>query len=120
MKMNAALYARLIKYLLLGEHDMVDLARLTKLHYTTVQRYCRELHRAKAIHITELKEDIKGRECIKVYKIGPGKDAVPFKLPRDVENRRYREAKALRAAQAALTFRPTLQPELEIEALTET
>lgn len=113
--MTPTRYARLIKYMLLGEHDCQTLAKLTKLSYVTVLRYARELHKAKACHIYELGEDSKGRECVKIYKIGPGVDAVPFKQPRNFEQRRYRERKALLAAQAALTFRPNLSPLTEIE-----
>ncbi len=75
IKVNAIMYAQLIKYMLEGEHTCQELAELTGAHYVTVLQYTRELYAAGAAHICEWQQDSRGRDCVKVYKIGPGKDA---------------------------------------------
>ena len=52
-----------------------ELAELTGLHYVTVLEYCRELHRAGAAHIASWNKDARNRDSVKVYKLGPGRDA---------------------------------------------
>lgn len=115
MKSNAVAYARLIKYLMLGVHSCEELGNLTDLHYSTVLRYTRELHRVKAIHICDWLTDNRGHDCVKVYKLGTDKDAPRYKMPRNICQQRYRAKKALLAAQAALTLRPNVLPLTEIE-----
>lgn len=73
--MNAFLYAKLIKLMLSGTLTCQELADEIGLHYVTVLHYTRELHREGAAHIAEFHADTNGRDMIKVYKIGPGKDA---------------------------------------------
>jgi hypothetical protein len=75
IKVNAIMYAQLIKYMLEGEHTCQELAELCGAHYVTVLQYTRELYAAGAAHICEWQQDSRGRDCVKVYKIGPGKDA---------------------------------------------
>jgi len=75
VKVNAMSYALLIKSLMDGDLTMFELAAETGLHYDTVRSYCKELHKAKAIHIERFEPDARGRHTIKVYKIGAVRDA---------------------------------------------
>jgi DNA-binding CsgD family transcriptional regulator len=74
IKVGALTYAQLIKYMLEGIHSCQELAELTGLHYMTVLDYTRELHRAGAAHISAWEKDARGRDVIKIYSLGPGKD----------------------------------------------
>jgi hypothetical protein len=56
------------------------LAELTGLHYVTVLQYTRELHRAGAAHISSWEKDVRGRDSVKIYKLGVGRDAKREKL----------------------------------------
>lgn len=74
MKINAYSQAQMIKLMLDGPHNAQDLAEATGLHYVTVQEYLRELRRAGAAHISAWEKDSRGRDVIKVYSLGAGKD----------------------------------------------
>lgn len=80
IKITAITQAQLIKLLLEGDMTCRELAEETGLHYVTVLHYTRELYLAKAAHITRWEQDSLGRDLIKVYKLGPGKDAKRRKL----------------------------------------
>lgn len=79
-KINRFTQAKLIEAMLDGVYTCAELAEMTGLHYVTVLDYTRELHRAKAAHICAWEKDSKGRDVIKIYKIGRGKDAKREKL----------------------------------------
>lgn len=95
VKINKFTQAKLIESLLDGVYTCEELAEITGLHYVTVLYYTRELHRAKAAHICGWEKDAKGRDMIKIYKIGRGKDAKREKLSdseRQVRVRNKRKA----------------------------
>lgn len=75
IKINAICQAQLIKLLLDGVYTCQELAEQTGLHYVTVLQYTRELHSAGAAHICAWEKDGRGRDVIKIYKIGEAKDA---------------------------------------------
>ena len=75
IKINAICQAQLIKLLLDGVYTCHELAEQTGLHYVTVLQYTRELHSAGAVHICMWEKDVHGRDAIRIYKIGEGKDA---------------------------------------------
>lgn len=91
VRVNALSYAQLVKLLFDGVYNCEELAEQTGLHYVTVLHYTRELHRAGAIHITAWEKDCFGRDSVKIYKLGPGRDA-----------RRERMTPAQRQARARL------------------
>lgn len=91
IKINAFTQGVLIKNMLEGTYNCQELAELTGLHYVTVQQYTRELHRAGAAHISSWEKDARGRDIIKVYKIGAGKDAKREKLTGAQRQERVRE-----------------------------
>lgn len=75
VRVNALSQAQLIKLLLEGAYTCAELAEMTGLHYVTVLQYTRELHRAGAAHISSWEKDWRGRDLIKIYKLGQGRDA---------------------------------------------
>ena len=75
IKINTITQAQLIKLLLEGIYSCRELAEHSGLHYVTVLQYTRELHRVGAAHISSWEKDDRGRDVIKVYKLGAGKDA---------------------------------------------
>lgn len=89
VKVNARVYADLIKHLLEGIYNCHELAELTGLHYVTVLDYTRELHKAKAIHIGAWEKDPRGRDAIKIYRMGAGRDAKRQKVSAAERQRRY-------------------------------
>lgn len=93
VKVNAMSYGLLVRYMLEGEHTCHELAGLTGLHYLTVLQYARELHAAKAAHICRWEKDSRGRDALKVYKIGRGKDAKRTRMPETERTRNYRARK---------------------------
>jgi serine/threonine-protein kinase RIO1 len=99
-KINRFTQALLIEAMLDGVYTCAELAEMTGLHYVTVLDYTRELHRVKAAHICGWEKDSKGRDVIKIYKIGRGKDAKREKLSGAERQARTRaKKKALELAQ---------------------
>jgi len=90
VKINTITQAHLIKLLLEGIYTCQELADETGLHYVTVLQYTRELHRVGAAHICAWEKDVLGRDLLKVYKLGEGKDARRKKLTMAQRQARYR------------------------------
>lgn len=90
-KINAIAQASLIKLLLEGIYTCQQLAKETGLHYVTVLQYTRELHNAGACHISSWEKDARGRDVIKVYKLGEGRDAKRKRLTGAQRQARTRE-----------------------------
>lgn len=75
IKIGALTSALLVKHLLEGIYNCQELADLTGLHYVTVLEYTRAMHKVGAIHISSWDKDARGRDIIKIYRIGEGVDA---------------------------------------------
>jgi predicted ArsR family transcriptional regulator len=90
IKVNAITQAQLIKLLLEGTYTCVELAEMTGLHYVTVLQYTRELHRAGAAHICAWEKDVRGRDILKIYKLGAGRDAKRQRMTEAQKQARYR------------------------------
>lgn len=90
IKMGAITYAKLVKAMLDGVYTCQELADETGLHYVTVLQYCRELHLAGAAHICGWEQDSLGRDALKVYKIGSGKDKPRRRITEAQRQARYR------------------------------
>lgn len=99
IKVNALSYAQLVKHMLEGVYTLQQLAEETGLHYLTVCQYARELHRAGAAHISSWEADSRGRDMVRIYKIGAGRDAKRQKLTGAERQAVVREKR--RAAQLA-------------------
>lgn len=93
IKVNALSFAQLVKYMNEGTYTCMELAELTGLHYVTVLQYTREMYRAKAAHIAMWEKDSWGRDALKVYKIGRGRDAKREVMTRAEIAARYRAKK---------------------------
>lgn len=94
IKVGALTYAQLILHMLEGNYTCQELAELSGLHYVTVLQYTRELHRAGAAHISSWEKDDHGRDALKVYKIGAGKDAKRQKMSQAERQARSRAKRA--------------------------
>jgi hypothetical protein len=101
IKINAISYAKLVKLMLDGTHTCQELADETGLHYLTVLQYARELYRVDAAHICAWEMDALGRDALKIYKIGPGKDA---KRHKDTAAERQRRRRARIKAQETINM----------------
>jgi hypothetical protein len=110
LKINQYTQARLIEAMLDGVYSCKELAEMTGLHYVTVLTYTRELHRAKAAHICAWEKDARGRDVIKIYKIGRGRDAKREKM-----TSAQRQARS-RAKQKGLEFATILSGERHAQA----
>ena len=75
VKVNAMSFALLVKEMLAGEYTCAELAERTGLHYVTVLRYAREMHKAGSAHICAWRMNDKKQYTLKVYKIGEANDA---------------------------------------------
>lgn len=102
IKINAISQAQLIKFLWEGNYSCLELAELTGLHYVTVLQYTRELHGAGAAHISGWEKDARGRDIIKIYKLGPGKDKARHRKPATERSAAYRAKKRMREMTQAL------------------
>lgn len=92
-RINAFTQGVLIHNMLEGNYNCIELAEMTGLHYVTVLNYTRELHRAKAAYICGWDKDSLGRDVIKIYKIGIGRDAKREKLTPAERQAKHRSKK---------------------------
>lgn len=93
VKVNAWAFAQLVRYMLEGTYNCRELAELTGLHYVTVLQYTREMYRAGACHICMWDQDARGRDMVKIYKLGEGRDAKRRKLTAAERQARVRAKK---------------------------
>lgn len=110
IKVNAMAYAHMVELMLDGTHSCQELARATGLHYVTVLDYTRAMHRAGAAHICAWEKDKRGRDLIKVYRIGRGRDAKRHKLSARERSARYREKIKNRELMEKLCCAPNVVP----------
>jgi hypothetical protein len=82
VKMGAVSYGAMCKLMCEGTYSCAEMAEMTGLHYVTVLQYAREIHKAGAAHIASWETDSRGRDCVRIYKLGEGVDT-PRKKPRD-------------------------------------
>lgn len=95
IKVNAIAQAQMIRMLLEEPHSLTEIAEETGLHYVTVCGYTRALHRAGALHIAGWGEDRRGRSCVKLYKLGRGRDVKRTPLTQADRQRRARAKKRM-------------------------
>jgi hypothetical protein len=75
VKMGAVSYGAMCKLMCEGVYSCAEMAEMTGLHYVTVLQYTREIHKAGAAHIASWETDSRGRDCVRIYKLGEGVDA---------------------------------------------
>lgn len=105
VKVNAMSQAKLIKLLLRGVYTCEQLAEKTGLHYVTVLQYTRELWLAGAAYIDHWEKDSRGRDNVKVYRVGIGSDAKRTRLT-SAERQARSRAKQKAVALLHMTARP--------------
>lgn len=110
VKVNALSYGKLVALMLDGVHSCLELAELTGLHYVTVLQYTRELHSAGAAYIDHWEKDSFGRDAIKVYRIGRGKDAKRTRIAAAKRTAAYRAKKHMQTITQALVRPHQEQP----------
>jgi len=93
MKVNPLHYAKLVKLMMDGAYNCHELADMTGLAYATVLSYAKALHKEKAAHISMWDKDSVGRDTVKIYMIGAGRDAKRQTMPRTEVYKRYRDKK---------------------------
>lgn len=91
IKISKLTTALLVKEMWQGTYSCTELAEMTGLHYVTVLEFTRAMHRVGACHISSWEKDTRGRDVIKIYKLGPGKDAKREKLTGAERQERTRE-----------------------------
>ena len=91
IKIGKLTTAMLIKEMWQGTYSCIELAELTGLHYVTVLEFTRAMYRVGACHISSWEKDTRGRDVIKIYKLGPGQDAKREKLTGAERQERTRE-----------------------------
>lgn len=100
IKINKLTTAMLVKEMWAGTYSCEELAEITGLHYVTVLDFARAMHKVGACHISSWEKDTRGRDVIKIYKLGPGKDAKREKLTGAERQQRTRaKVKELQLAQ---------------------
>lgn len=92
-KVNAMLYAKMLVLLREGIYTCDQLAEMTGLAYVTVLHYTRELLAHKVIFIDHWEKDAYGRDALKVYKLGDGKNKKRSRLTDRERSARYRAKK---------------------------
>lgn len=82
--------ANLVKAMIPGILTCQELADESGLHYSTVLEITKAMHRAGACYICDWQDDARGRQTIKVFKIGTGKDRKKSLVSSTEKSRRYR------------------------------
>jgi predicted ArsR family transcriptional regulator len=93
IRANALAFAKLIRCLQLNPSTLYEMAEESGLHYITVRRYMYALHQENAVHVSGWEKDSRGRDAIKVFKFGAGKDKPRHKFTGVERQRRVRAKK---------------------------
>lgn len=101
-RMSPWAYAHLVKAMEPGELTCAELAEVTGLCKLTVYHYAKALHQAGMVHITEWRQDSRGRDSIIVYKLGRGKDATRKRITSSQSSKAWRTKRAQIEMQRAL------------------
>jgi hypothetical protein len=98
-RINASSNARLIKLLVDNDATCYEAADHVGLHYLTVARFMRELHKQKVIHICEWRRDSRGCANERVWGFGERRDA---RKPPALTNTQRKQAARARKVQRAM------------------
>lgn len=102
VKMNPILYAKMLKLMMDGTRTVREIADETGIHYLTACHYTRALHDAGVAHIASWETDALGRDMLKVFMLGAGKDAKRQKLSDTDRAAKYRQKQMQKEIQNAL------------------
>jgi hypothetical protein len=84
-------YAESIKYLISNDVTINKFSKFTGFNASKSGRILRAFYKYNLIHISDWEQDRRGRDSIKIYKWGKGKDAKRFKMTDAEKQRRRRE-----------------------------
>ena len=101
-RINAIAFAELICALADGG-SFEEIAEHSGWSLRVVYGYVNALHKRGQVHIESWAPDRAGRMCVKVFKLGPGKDARKKRVSPTESCRRWRQKLAARATFDALT-----------------
>ena len=87
-KVNALTFSIMCRLLMDGTRTCYELAEDTGLHVLTIYDWTREMHRQGIIHICMWEGE--GRSSTRIFKFGPGEDAVRPIKPRSAVHAQYR------------------------------
>lgn len=107
-KVNAMSFSIMCKLLMDGTRTCNELAEDTGLHLLTIYDWTREMHRQGIIHICMW--DGEGRSSTRIFKFGPGTDAVRPIKPRSQIHAEYRARQ--KAAQLLQRMAGTMEGEM--------
>lgn len=102
IKMGAISYAKMAALMLDGVYTCQELADETGLSYVTVLQYTRELHLAGAAHVSGWEKDALGRDTVRIYGLGRGKDAPKEKKSAAARNASLRAKRGMQKISLAL------------------
>lgn len=89
---NTLAVANLVKLLAEGTRSCQELADECGLGRLTVYKYCRALHQVGAIHIAMWEKDGRGKDSIKIYQLGEGRDAKRMRQDKNANRDGRRQA----------------------------
>jgi DNA-binding transcriptional ArsR family regulator len=67
--------AKIMRTLLDGPSTVPELQEISGLSVSTLYEYLRALRKEGVVHVSGWEKDATGRESLRVFKLGPGKDA---------------------------------------------
>lgn len=94
VRLGALSMAKVVAALMRGPCSVPDLMALSGLSCNTVHEYMRALRKESVVHIGAWARDATGRESLRVYQWGAGKDAVRAKKTKAQIARECRQRKA--------------------------
>ena len=100
-RLNKICYALIIKRLIKDDATVKELTEVSGNHKVTIETLMRVFKDHGLVHVCGYEQDKYGRDLIKIYRWGKGKDAQRYRLTPAERSRRYRERKK------ALALHPT-------------
>ena len=104
VRLGYLVYAMVLEEMLSGPVTARAIADHTGLGHRYVCRMLKAMHQRKVVHLSGWDKDVIGRNGVRVYSLGPGRDVPkPAPKPREEINRTFR-LKAARAVTAGTPF----------------
>ena len=104
VRLGALSMAKITRALLDGPCSILELRMVSGLNISTLHEYMRALRKEGVVHICGWERDATGRESLRVFKLGSGKDAPRAKKSKAQIARECRKRK--QDAKLSLSFAP--------------
>lgn len=95
VKLNAVMFAMMLDELLTGPCTAKHISEVTGMAGLTVNRTFRAMYRRRVVHVAGWEKDAAGRHTVRVFALGPGRDAKIPKKSKAQMNRECIERKRL-------------------------